>query len=92
MKVLRLAALLLTVSAVAFAGTSKTTSDVKGGYTTNGWKQCVMTCADGFRTFPSCSAPTPTCCNTANNIGCGSHGGLVDGYCTESGGSPEYCP
>ena len=93
MKVLRLAALLLTVSSVAFASISKPGAwNLEGAYMTNVWKQCVMTCADGFRTFPSCSAATATCCNAANNIGCASHGGLDNGYCTPPGGSPEYCP
>jgi hypothetical protein len=52
--------------------------------------QCVMTCDDGFRTFPTCSAPIATCCAAANNLGCASHGGLAYGSCTE-GGVTQYC-
>jgi hypothetical protein len=95
MKSLRLAAvaLFLTVPAVAFAGTEKTTSEPQGRFMTSGWKQCVMTCNDGYHAYPSCNAPTANCCALADisAAGCGLHWGLANGVCTEPGGEPEYC-
>jgi hypothetical protein len=93
MKALRLAALLLTLPALALAGTGKSSSATDGRFMTSVWKQCEMVCVDGYHAYPQCNVATATCCAFANNspAGCGNHWGLWNGTCTEPGGEPEYC-